>query len=168
MKRVITVIFIVLIGFLLQTTIFQALALADVVPNLLLIITVAFGYMRGEKEGICVGLFCGLLIDCVYGDVIGICGLIYMVVGYLNGLCNKLYYSEHITITVTLVALSDLIYNFFFYIIEFLFRNRLNFFFYIRRIILPELVYTVLISVLVYKLLHMINNSLEHSEQREA
>ncbi|MSS64375.1 rod shape-determining protein MreD [Velocimicrobium porci] len=168
MKRVITILFTVLICFLLQTTIFQALALADVVPNLLLIVTVAFGYMRGEKEGIFVGLFCGLLIDCVFGDIIGICSLIYMVVGYLNGLCNKLYYSEHITVTVTLVALSDLIYNFFYYIIEFLFRNRLNFFFYLRRIIIPELVYTVLISILLYKLLHTINNLLEQSEQKEA
>ena len=32
---------------------------------------------------------------------------------------------------------------------------------------LPELVYTVLVSVVLYKLLHTLNGYLEHSEKKE-
>lgn len=168
MKRIFTIAFLILICFLLQTTVFQMLALADVVPNLLLILTTAFGYMRGEKEGLYIGFCCGLLADCVFGDVVGLYALIYMIVGYLNGFVNKLYYSDDIVIPITLVAASDFVYSFFYYIFEFLLRGRLGFFFYLRRIMLPELIYTVLISVLLYKLLHTINHWLESMEQREA
>ena len=42
MKRLLSMTVIVLVSFLLQTTVFQGLALADVVPNFLLIVTVTF------------------------------------------------------------------------------------------------------------------------------
>jgi rod shape-determining protein MreD len=167
MKRFISTIFVIILCFLLQTTVFHEIALANVVPNLLIIITVAVGYMRGHKEGLFVGIMCGLLVDFVYGDVIGLYALIYMSVGYLNGFCNKIYYRDDFTIPIILVGISDFYYNFFYYIFNFLLRNRLNFFFYLRRIILPELVYTVLVSVVLYKLLHMLNALLEHSETKE-
>lgn len=168
MKRVLSIAVIVLVSFLMQTTIFQSLALADVVPNFLLIVTVTFGYMRGEKEGMYTGFFSGLLVDCVFGSVIGLYALLYMGIGYLNGLCRKLYYSDHIVITVALISISDLIYNFFYYIFEFLFRSRLDFVFYLTRIIVPEMVYTLLAAVVLYRLLYSLNSMLEHGEKREA
>ncbi len=167
MKRFFTMAIIILASFLIQTTVLQSLALADVVPNLLLIITVTFGYMRGEKEGMYTGFFCGLLVDCVYGEIVGLYTLLYLVIGYLNGLCRKLYYSDHSVVTVALITLSDLIYNFFYYIFEFLFRSRLDFFFYLRRIIIPEMVYTLLMAVLLYRVLYGLNSMLERYEKRE-
>lgn len=168
MKRFIITALIIIICFLLQTTVFQAIALAGVVPNLLLIIVVGSGYMRGRTEGLLVGLFCGLLVDCVYGDMIGVCGMIYMFIGYLNGMANKVYYRDDFTIPILLVGLSDFIYNFLYYILEFLLRSRLNFTYYLSRIILPELIYTVFISVFLYKLLHIINTKLESAIDKEA
>lgn len=50
-------------GICLTGTVFQTLSIASIVPNLLLILTVSFGFMRGKKEGMFVGFFCGLLID---------------------------------------------------------------------------------------------------------
>ena len=49
----------ILIFYLLQTTLFKALSLASVAPNLLIILTFAAGFMRGKKEGMFVGLFSG-------------------------------------------------------------------------------------------------------------
>jgi rod shape-determining protein MreD len=167
MKRIFTVFLLIVVCFLLQTTLFQLLSLAAVAPNLLLILTVAFGYMRGEKEGLYIGFFCGLLVDCIYGDLIVLYALIYMVIGYLNGFVNKHYYSDDIVLPVILMAVSDFIYGFFYYVFEFLLRGRLNFFFYFQRIILPELIYTVILSVVFYKLLHMINLRLEKREEKE-
>lgn len=167
MKRFFLMTIIIVVSFLLQSTVFQVIALADVVPNLLLIITAAIGYMRGRKEGLITGLVCGLLIDMLYGDLIGFNALIYMNIGYLNGFCNKIYYRDDFTVPIVLVGISDFLYNFSIYVLSFLLKNKLNVFFYIKRIMLPELVYTVLISVVFYKILHSINQRLEHSEHRE-
>ena len=46
MKRKITVLLIVIVCFLLQTTMFQALSIASISPNLLIIVTASFGFMR--------------------------------------------------------------------------------------------------------------------------
>ena len=84
MKRCITIGFIIIICFILQSTLFHYLALAGVVPNLLLIVTMSFGLMRGRKEGMLVGFFSGLLIDIFFGTVLGPYALIYMTMGYIN------------------------------------------------------------------------------------
>ena len=39
----------ILACFILQSTVFQAFAIGSIVPNLLLILTVSFGFMRGKK-----------------------------------------------------------------------------------------------------------------------
>lgn len=46
-KRIGVTIAIVLICYLLQCTVFPHLALASIKPNLMIIITAAFGFMRG-------------------------------------------------------------------------------------------------------------------------
>ena len=71
MKRFIITAVTVLLCFLLQTTIFQGIALAGEVPNLILIVVVAVAYMRGRKEGMYVGFASGMLVDLIYGDLIG-------------------------------------------------------------------------------------------------
>ncbi|SFR99556.1 rod shape-determining protein MreD [Anaeromicropila populeti] len=167
MVRVLVTAILIMISFLLQTTAFKMLALADVVPNLLLIVTAAAGYMRGRVEALLVGFTCGLLVDCMYGDVIGLYALLFLTVGYLSGYAHMIYFKDDYTLPIFLIGASDLLYNIFYYIISFLLRNRLNFLFYLRRIILPELVYTLLVALVFYKLLHSINGLLERFEQRE-
>ena len=167
MKQFIMSVIVIIVCFLLQSTVFQALSIAGVVPNLLLIVTVAAGYMHGRKNGIYVGLACVLLVDICYGDIIGLFGLMYMCIGYLNGYAHKVYFRDDYTMPIILVSISNLLYGFFYYVFLFLLRNRLNFFFYLRRIILPELIYTVVVSIVLYKILHILNVKLERSAYKE-
>lgn len=52
MRRKITLAFLILAAFLLQTTVFQYFQIASVTPNLLLILTSAFGLMRGDRKSV--------------------------------------------------------------------------------------------------------------------
>ena len=63
MRRKIILFIIITVCFLLQTTVFRALAFSNIGPNLLIIVVSAFGFMRGKKEGLWIGFFCGLLVD---------------------------------------------------------------------------------------------------------
>ena len=78
MKRKITVFILIIICFLLQCTIFKELKFTRVVPNLLIVITSSFGFMRGKKEGLYVGFLCGMLIDLFFSEFYGFYTLIYM------------------------------------------------------------------------------------------
>ena len=69
----------------MQCTVFRALAFGGIVPNLLIVLTASFGFMRGEKNGLLIGFFSGLLVDIFFGSVIGFYALVYMYIGYANG-----------------------------------------------------------------------------------
>lgn len=168
MLRKIVLFFIISICFVLQTTTFQAISLADISPNLLIIVVSAFGFMRGKREGMFVGFFCGLLIDIFCGYYVGIYALLYMYVGYLNGLVQKHFYPEDIKLPMLMIAMSDLVANIFTYFVMFLFRGRFDFGYYFRAIIIPELVYTMVITIFLYFMLLKINQKIEAYEKRRA
>ena len=63
MRRKLILAALVLVTFLLQSTVFKALAIASVSPNLLLILTVSFGLMCGKRIGMFTGFLSGLMID---------------------------------------------------------------------------------------------------------
>ena len=167
MKRSITIGFIIIICFILQSTLFHYLALAGVVPNLLLIVTMSFGLMRGRREGMLVGFFSGLLIDVFFGTVLGPYAFIYMTMGYINGFFHRIYYVEDVLLPMIMISLNDFIFNVIIYLIFFLLRNRLNFGEYLTTVILPEMLYTIIITLFFYKLLVRINLRLKKSKEVE-
>ena len=56
----------IIICFLLQTTVLGIISIGSITPNLMLILCVSMGLMRGRKSGLWTGFFCGLLIDLFY------------------------------------------------------------------------------------------------------
>ena len=130
----------------------------------MLILTVSFGFMRGKKEGILVGFFCGILIDIFYGNLLGFYALIYMYIGYLNGFLCKVYYDEDVKVPMILTAISDLAYGFAVYGLQFMLRGRLHVMNYVWHIMLPEMIYTVLITVIIYRPLYRLNHWLTERE----
>ena len=54
--------------FILQCSVFNHISLGGIVPNILIIITASFGFMRGQNTGMAVGLVAGLFIDIFFGS----------------------------------------------------------------------------------------------------
>lgn len=168
MRRKITVFIIIAICYLLQTTLFEALSFASISPNLLVIVVSAFGFMRGKREGLFIGALSGLILDIFSGSIIGFYTLLYMYIGFLNGLFRKLFYPEDIKLPMLLIAGSDLSCNLFIYFFAFLFRNRYNFDYYFLHLMIPELVYTMVVTIFLYFIVLKINQHLEVIEKRSA
>lgn len=168
MRRKIAVFLIITICFLLQSTLFQIWSFASISPNLLIVVTSSFGFMRGRKEGMWIGFFCGLLLDIFFGNIVGLYALIYMYIGYLNGMFRKRFFPEEIKLPLILISASDLAYNLLSYLLFFFMRGRFQFGYYFLHIILPELVYTILVTVFLYYIILRINQKLETIERRSA
>ena len=168
MRRKIVLFIIITICFLLQTTVFQVLSFADIAPNLLIIVVSAFGFMRGKKEGMWIGFFCGLLVDIFFGFYLGGYALLYMYIGYINGMFQKRFYPDDIKLPMILIGSSDIICNLVIYVVLFLFRSRFKFWYYFSAIMIPEFVYTMVITIFLYFILLNINQHLEEHEKRRA
>ena len=165
MKRVITLGILIILCFVIQTSLFPFIEIAGVSPNLLLILTVSFGLMRGRKEGMYVGLVCGFFYDLYFGYAIGPYMLIFMIIGYCNGFLHKLYLAEDVLLPLVIMLFDDLVFNFITYIIFFLLRNRLSLSTYFVQIILPEMIYTALLTLIIFKFFVFVNKTLKRLEK---
>ena len=168
MLSVLVCIFFVFICFLLQSTVFPNLAFGGIIPNLMIIVTASYGFMRGRKSGLLVGFFSGLIMDIFFSSVLGFYALIYMYIGYLNGVFKKMFFPEDIKLPIALIVGSDFLYNIVIYVLTFLLKGRFQFSYYFLNIIIPEMVYTIIVTCVLYPLLLMVENHLERREKEGA
>lgn len=117
--------------------------------------------------GMLIGFFSGILIDIQFGQVIGLYAMFMLLIGYLVGFANKIYSHDDFTLPLLFISVANFVYQFLYYVFEFLLRGKLNFLYYLKAIIIPEIIYTLVVSVILYKLLHMINHSLEPKVNEE-
>ena len=156
MKKVIVTVLMIFLAYLLQTTIGEAIAIGGIRPNVIIVLVVCCGYRYGRIPGMLAGLAVGLLIDLAEANYIGMNALFYLTIGYMNGWMNKLYYHDFTMVPLILVTASEFLLNLMQYVTGFLMRNRLDLPFYLVRIIVPDVLYTAVLSVLTYRLITMV------------
>ena len=96
--------------------------------------------------------FSGLLLDLFYSGPFGFYTLIYIYIGYVNGIFTKYYYEDYITLPLILSIVNGLWYSLYVYVFRFLIRGRLDLPYYFRNIILPEIIFTAVTTLLIYRL----------------
>lgn len=167
MRRVITLGILIIINFSLQTTIFGFHDISSISPNLLLILTMSFGLMRGRREGMLVGFFSGFLVDLFFLELLGPYMFLYMIIGYTNGFFHKNYMIEDVMLPLIIILIDDFVFNFAVYVVGFALYNKLNFSAYFYGIILPEMLSTALLTIIVYKIYVYINRKLKAKALRK-
>ncbi|WP_026509327.1 MULTISPECIES: rod shape-determining protein MreD [unclassified Butyrivibrio] len=168
MRRFVFTLLSILISFILQTTVFRVIDFSGIVPNLMIILTASYAFMRGDKSGMVIGMFCGILIDIFFGSYLGFYALIYMYIGFIVGKFNKIFFPENILLPLALIVSSDFLFGFTCYVLLFMFRNKFDIGYYMLNVIIPEAVYTALVAIFIYPVLIKINMYLEDIEQRSA
>lgn len=165
MRRVFTLAILIILNFCLQTTIFGLHDISSISPNLMLILTMSFGLMRGRKEGLLVGFFCGFLADCFFTSILGPYMLLYMLIGYVNGFFHKNYMIEDVLLPLIVIIVDELTFNTVIYILFFFLQNRLDFLNYFGKIILPETLITALLTIIIYKFYVVLNRHLKRKTE---
>ncbi len=166
MCRKLVVALFIMACFIIQCSVFNGLSFAGIIPNLMIILTSSFGFMRGEREGLLIGFFCGLLSDIFFGDFLGFYALVLMYIGFVNGKFSRIFYPEDIKLPLGLIIVSDLTYGVMCYLLMFLLRGKFDFPFYFVKIILPEALYTIVVTIFLYPVILKVNSALENREKR--
>ena len=167
MLRKVLMVIAAFILFLLQSCVFPHVSLGGIVPNLILLITSIFGFMHGEKAGMITGFCLGLLFDVFYGDYIGLHALILTYIGFMNGKFFGIFYPEDIKLPIGLTLTSNFSYGILCYILSFLIRGRLNIGYYLLHVILPEMLYTLLATIIIYPIILIIYKAFENMENKK-
>lgn len=166
LKRTLAYAALITAAFAVQTGVFPLLPFLSAAPNLLLILTFSFGFIYGGTTGMLCGLFAGILMDLFSTGPFGFYSLIFVLIGYFNGLFTRYYYDEFITLPLILCVLSELFYSFYIYGSRFLIRSRLDLGFYFVDIILPEMLFSLIVTLFVYRLFLAANKKLDRMQNR--
>ncbi|MCL2189950.1 MAG: rod shape-determining protein MreD [Defluviitaleaceae bacterium] len=164
MLRVPAMTALIIINYVLQTTVWQEMAILGVTPDTALIFIVSYGMMRGEIEGALFGLGAGFLMDLFGGVYVGVYALLGFLVGYISGKPFRDFFKDNFFLPFFIVLFATVLYQLALYVINFMFRGQLDFWFYVHSIILPTTVYTAVLAIPLYSLLHFFNRIIEEFE----
>lgn len=104
---------------IIESTILPFFKIRGVTPDLVLITIISMGLIYGKKEGFILGLIGGLLSDILFGRVLGLYALSYMLIGYLMGFVSEGIYKENRIIPFLLTILGTLAYHGIFYLVRY-------------------------------------------------
>lgn len=156
---------LVLVNFILESTVFPYVAIRGVVPHTALLIVISLALLRGSKEGALVGLASGMLNDIFFGTVVGYYAVILGGIGYLFGRNQKHFYRENYLLPAIFAIAGAALYEVVLFATNALIRSEIHVTFFILRILLPQIVYSAAISIPLYRLLFGINDGIEMKEK---
>lgn len=148
--RSIIFLLLILLAMLLQSTFFSFLQVAGVKPDLILMLVVFNGFLRGSREGAFLGFSAGLLQDVFTGNYIGINAITKMLAGYLVGLAEARFYKESVIIVSLVTFVVGIINQLAYYALLFYLDILVPPYFAIGAVVLPSAIYTALLVPLTY------------------
>ncbi|HEX9889504.1 MAG TPA: rod shape-determining protein MreD [Nitriliruptorales bacterium] len=110
MSRVAIQALIITTAALLQTAVFPHLAIAGFRPDLLLLVTAAFGLREGAPSGLRVGFAAGLVADLLVNQTaVGLQALVFLAVGYTVGVARPYLAPESLSAPLVVAFVSGLV-----------------------------------------------------------
>lgn len=168
MKRFIVNLIIIIICFLFQTTIFPMISVKSIIPNIMVVFVACAGFMQGSRYGLLVGFASGLLMDIYSFDIFGFYTILYMIIGFTNGFIHNYFYLKDFKTPALLITLTNIFTSLSIYVVLFLFRAKFEFLDYLINIIIPEIAFTLLISVIFYPLLWLVEANIFEKKKSES
>lgn len=142
---------VVLLNFVIQSSILPYLGIFGVVPNTGIVIIIIISLFKGRYYGGFLGLVIGLLQDIIFSPVIGINAFIYFFAGYLVGVIENKLTKDNIIIPFLFSIIGVIYYHFSYYVFMFFLSRNIPFLSFTKDILLIEIIYSSLFSIPIYK-----------------
>lgn len=168
MRRTIANITFLIVMFAFQNCIFPFIPFLSAAPNLVLILTFSYAFIYGKKGGLLYGFAAGMMLDLFHTGAFGFFSLLFMWLGFLNGYLSAYYYESYILLPLFLCTFNELLYHLYIYLFRFFICAKIQLFFYFRTIILPEIIISLVFTLLIYRFFLSYNRKLEILDQKHA
>ena len=167
-KRIIIYILLLFVLFILQCSVVNKISLAGITPDICLVFILSISYLKGSSYGAGFGFLMGLLFDIYCGYFLGLYCLVFVFIGFAAGKFNKDYFDYNFDLKVPLliIGLGDFLYNLAMYAICFLLFGDMKFLYYLRHLVIPAAIYTMIAGALLYRILFLIEQKLSTDERK--
>ena len=150
---------LVVITFILDTSLFQALRIYGIKPDVMLILVTSYALLQGGGYGAFTGLACGLFTDLFFGRAIGLNALAYMIVGFVIGKGSDRVFKDSVFTAILFQAIAVVLFHQIYFALNFLIGVKVSYVYGLTHIMLPEMVYNMVVGVLVYRLIYKIDHT---------
>ena len=164
MKKFLSILLIIvsfLIIYFIQSNFFTWFTIANVKPNLFVIFILCIGLFAGKKLGLIFGIIFGFFIDVVIVRQIGISGIMLGLIGLLGEYLDKNFSKESRITIMLMIAASTAIYEIGGYIFNMIALDINVEILQFVRILIIEVIYNLLITIVIYPLIQKIGHALE-------
>ena len=152
-KRVLVTVISIAVMSVLQMIVLPHVDFLIALPNLLLIIVMASGFLFGKSYGLFVGALTGMLLDAVGTGTPGFHTLILMWIGFGDGVLSEKMESEIIPVLFIILLVNELVYHLYQFVFGFLVGNHFSLLPYLQEVLIPEVLLTLLVFLPVYGIL---------------
>lgn len=146
---------LVLLNVILEATLFQYLRIFDVKPDFVIILIIAYAILEGGAYSTVIGLASGLLIDIMYGRILGVNAFSYMITGYLLGQAHDNVFKDSILPPVLFNFAAVFIYQHLYFFLMYMTGNLLHDGFsytnILFRMIIPQSFYNAVLGAIIYR-----------------
>ena len=134
-----------------QPTLMQWIGIFGISPNAYLVFVVAAAFLRGKEEAAICGAFFGLMFEFAVGRLIGLSGILFMYIGFATGFAQERFLSNSGAVATAIVTfVMSLMYGIVYYMAYSMVWGDLGFFMALLRVILPECLYTAILSFILF------------------
>lgn len=156
---ILTLILIVLINFLIQSSVLPYFPIGGVVGNTSIIIIVCISLFLRKSSGKTSGLLIGLLEDIMFSPVIGARTIVYLILGHVMDSLERDYRTESLTETMILVILGTIGFNIAYYLIQIVFLDGGSLILFLKNKLLKEIIYNSILLIPIKHILYKIFSS---------
>lgn len=150
MNRNLIFVLILIIGLILQVTLFSLYTPWGIEPDLILVLIVTLSILDGPKTGLLLGIIGGMLQDIFLGDFISINTIIKAPLGFLSGFMEGQFFKGNYLLAPAITFLASIVYYFMTIVLSEELMFRVNYWLTFKEIILPSAVYNAVLALIFY------------------
>ncbi|WP_152801729.1 rod shape-determining protein MreD [Alkalibaculum sporogenes] len=144
---------ILLIELVLQSTVFQFLNFHGIYPDLVLITLICYSIILGKQYSYKLGVIIGLLFDIMFGNIIGIYALSFLVTAYLISVISSNMFKESLLAPISVFPIGVIINHSVIYLITYLLRINISLIEYITQFNIIYWVVNIITMLIAYPLI---------------
>lgn len=149
--------FVLIILYVVQTSILPYVAYNRQSPDLLLLFVMSFAILKGSKRSVLVGLTAGLLKGLAGGSFFGVDAFSYTLIAFIVGRFHRDVYKESIVMPFVAGVTTTLMYYAIVMAFMIMFGFKFSILEHVQNILLPMIVYEFIFSYPIYRLTVKLN-----------
>lgn len=165
MKKILINLAIVLafiIIYFLQANLFTSFKIAEIMPNIFIILVLYIGLFTGKTMGLSYGIIFGIIIDLIFGKRVGITAVGLGTIGIVSAIFDSNFSKDSRITIMIMVFLCTILFEFIQYFLNVIILEINVELIYFIRITLLEAIYNIILTIILYPLIRKTGYEIEN------